>query len=76
MTYGALPILDAEGDIRPLAEIEAELIRLAIAHYDGQMSEVARKLRIGRSTLYRRLKELGLETGNLREISSGGVAAE
>jgi DNA-binding NtrC family response regulator len=73
---GMLPILDAKGDIRPLAEVESELIRLAIAHYDGQMSEVARKLRIGRSTLYRRLKELGLETDELREFSSGGVAAE
>ena len=40
------------------------------------MSEVARKLRIGRSTLYRRLKDLGLETGDAREIPSPGVAAE
>src|SRR5262249_20736893 len=73
---GMLPILDAKGDIRPLAEVESELIRLAIAHYDGQMSEVARRLRIGRSTLYRRLKELGLESDELREFSAGGVAAE
>ncbi len=76
MAYGGLSILDPHGDIRPLAEIESELIRLAIAHYDGQMSEVARKLRIGRSTLYRRLKELGLEAGAVREISADGVAAE
>jgi DNA-binding NtrC family response regulator len=74
--HGALRVLDGNGDIRPLAEVESELIRLAIAHYDGQMSEVARKLRIGRSTLYRRLKELGLEGGDLREIPSRGVAAE
>jgi DNA-binding NtrC family response regulator len=73
---GALPVLDAKGDVRPLAEIESELIRLAIAHYDGQMSEVARKLRIGRSTLYRRLKDLGLEAGDAREISPNDVAAE
>ena len=48
------------GDVRPLEEIEAEAIRFAIAHYRGQMSEVARRLRIGRSTLYRKLDELGL----------------
>ena len=30
--------------------------------YDGHMSEVARRLGIGRSTLYRKLKEFGLET--------------
>jgi DNA-binding NtrC family response regulator len=57
----ALPLLDAVGEVRPLDEIEAELIRFAIAHYRGQMSEVARRLRIGRSTLYRKLESLGLE---------------
>jgi DNA-binding NtrC family response regulator len=37
------------------------MIRVAISRYDGHMSEVARRLGIGRSTLYRKLKELGLE---------------
>ena len=50
------------GDVRPLEEIEAEVIRFAIAHYRGQMSEVARRLQIGRSTLYRKLENLGLAT--------------
>ena len=58
--YGTLPLLDGEGNIRPLDEIEAEVIRLAINHYHGQMSEVARRLQIGRSTLYRKLENLGL----------------
>ena len=53
-------LLDAHGDVRPLEEIEAEVIRFAIAHYRGQMSEVARRLQIGRSTLYRKLENLGL----------------
>jgi DNA-binding NtrC family response regulator len=52
-----------DGNVRPLEELEAEAIRFAIAHYGGRMTEVARRLRIGRSTLYRKLKELGLETG-------------
>ena len=56
----ALALLDAAGQVRPLEEIEAEVIRFAIAHYRGQMSEVARRLRIGRSTLYRKLDEIGL----------------
>jgi DNA-binding NtrC family response regulator len=56
----ALPLLDVEGEVRPLDEIEAELIRYAITHYRGQMSEVARRLQIGRSTLYRKLEALGL----------------
>jgi DNA-binding NtrC family response regulator len=55
---GALSLLDASGDVRPLEEIEAEAIRFAITHYRGQMSEAARRLRIGRSTLYRKLDSL------------------
>jgi DNA-binding NtrC family response regulator len=43
--------------VRPLEELESELIRYAITHYRGQMSEVARRLQIGRSTLYRKLDE-------------------
>jgi DNA-binding NtrC family response regulator len=56
----ALPLVDASGQVRPLEELEADVIRFAIARYRGQMSEVARRLRIGRSTLYRKLDDLGL----------------
>ena len=49
------------GHMRRLEDIEAQIIRMAIDHYDGHMSEVARRLGIGRSTLYRKLKEFGLE---------------
>lgn len=51
-----------DGHLRPLEEIEADVIRLAIGHYRGRMSEVARRLGIGRSTLYRKLSDLGIET--------------
>jgi DNA-binding NtrC family response regulator len=57
-----LSLTDAAGHARPLEEIEAEVIRAAIARYRGQMSEVARRLRIGRSTLYRKLDEIGIRT--------------
>jgi DNA-binding NtrC family response regulator len=57
----ALMGVDAAGHMRKLEEIESEIIRMAISRYDGHMSEVARRLGIGRSTLYRKLKELGLE---------------
>jgi DNA-binding NtrC family response regulator len=71
-----LPILDPDGEIRPLDAIESDIIRLAITHYGGQMSEVARKLQIGRSTLYRKLKELGLEDSESQGESAASVAAE
>jgi DNA-binding NtrC family response regulator len=74
-TADALPLLDAEGDVRPLEELEAELIRYAITHYRGQMSEVARRLKIGRSTLYRKLESLGLD-GEQAETDTEAVAAE
>ena len=49
-----------DGNLRPLEEIEADVIRLAIGHYRGRMTEVARRLGIGRSTLYRKLSDLGI----------------
>ncbi|MVT51699.1 response regulator [Bradyrhizobium yuanmingense] len=57
---GTLSMLTATGDVRPLEAMENEIIRFAISHYRGQMSEVARRLKIGRSTLYRKLDEAGV----------------
>jgi DNA-binding NtrC family response regulator len=54
-------ILDERGHLRTLEEIERDLIQLAIEIYAGHMSEVARRLGIGRSTLYRKVREQGLE---------------
>ncbi len=53
--------VDPAGHMRKLEEMEAEMIRMAIARYQGHMSEVARRLGIGRSTLYRKLKDFGLD---------------
>lgn len=60
----ARPAVDAvsvDGEVRPIAEIEEELIRFALSFYHGQMSEVARRLGIGRSTLYRKLKDYAID---------------
>ena len=70
----ALAFLGPDGHVRPLEEIEAEAIRTAIARYHGRMTEVARRLKIGRSTLYRKLKDLGLETE--ADAAVADVAAE
>ena len=50
-----------DGNLRSLDDIEADVIRLAIGHYRGRMTEVARRLGIGRSTLYRKLGDLGID---------------
>jgi DNA-binding NtrC family response regulator len=64
---GTLAMLTSAGEVRPLEEMEAEIIRFAISHYRGQMSEVARRLKIGRSTLYRKLDEAAAD-----DSSAGG----
>ena len=54
-------VLDDRGHLRKLEDIEHDLIELAIQLYSGHMSEVARRLGIGRSTLYRKVREQGIE---------------
>ncbi|MFL6690805.1 MAG: sigma-54-dependent transcriptional regulator [Alphaproteobacteria bacterium] len=71
----AMSATDIAGHMRKLEEIETEMIRMAISRYEGHMSEVARRLGIGRSTLYRKLKELGLEQA-MSEEQAGEQAEE
>jgi len=59
-------IIDDKGHLRTLEDIERDLIQHAIEVYAGHMSEIARRLGIGRSTLYRKVREQGLE-GVLRD---------
>jgi len=60
-TDAPVRILDERGHLRKLEDIERDLIQLAIELYSGHMSEVARRLGIGRSTLYRKVREQGLD---------------
>lgn len=70
-------LTDAEGRPRPLAEVEADAVRLAVRFCRGNLSEAARRLGIGRSTLYRKLSALpeargrGLDGG----LAGGGGGA-
>lgn len=57
-----LTLYRPDGHVRSMEDLEADIIRLAIGHYRGRMTEVARRLGIGRSTLYRKLGELGIDT--------------
>lgn len=50
------PFFDDAGHVRPLADIEAAAMEAALNRYEGSMSEAARRLAIGRSTLYRRVR--------------------
>jgi DNA-binding NtrC family response regulator len=77
LTSGQLAGLGIDGHMKRLAEIEKQAIQLAIRKYDGRMSEVARRLGIGRSTLYRKMAEYKLRddngsNGSDSDIDSGG----
>ncbi|MCP8938854.1 sigma-54 dependent transcriptional regulator [Alsobacter sp. SYSU M60028] len=56
----SLRLLGEDGHVRSLAALEEEAIRFALQHYRSHMTEMARRLGIGRSTLYRKMKDLGL----------------
>ncbi|WOJ91377.1 sigma-54 dependent transcriptional regulator [Methylocapsa polymorpha] len=70
-----MALLDEGGDLRRLDQIEADVIRFALGHYRGRMSAAARKLGIGRSTLYRKMKDYGLGTAAEENAGSDGAAA-
>ncbi|HHY49436.1 MAG TPA: sigma-54-dependent Fis family transcriptional regulator [Alphaproteobacteria bacterium] len=61
--------LAESGEVAALADVERSLIEFALRHYGGRMSRVARALGIGRSTLYRKLREYGLEEGLDRDAA-------
>nr|CBI78213.1 Sigma 54 activator homolog [Bartonella rochalimae ATCC BAA-1498] len=51
-------LFNVDGHVRTFSEMECDIIKKAVAHYKGRMSEIARRLQIGRSTLYRKIEEL------------------
>lgn len=72
---GLLPVLKADGQLKALSRLEKEIIQIAIKKYNGRMSEVARRLGIGRSTLYRKIADYNLDkrTG---DVIGGGDDSE
>ena len=62
----AVHLLDREGHLRSLEDVERDLIQFAIENYSGHMSEIARRLGIGRSTLYRKVREHALDVDDVR----------
>lgn len=49
-------IVDQDGELRPFAAIEVDIIQSAMTICGGDTSKVARLLHIGRATLYRKLR--------------------
>jgi DNA-binding NtrC family response regulator len=57
----ALRLINDTGEMSTLADLETQAIRFALLDYQGHRSAISRHPEIGRSTLYRKLKELGLD---------------
>ncbi|GAA0359051.1 sigma-54 dependent transcriptional regulator [Bowmanella denitrificans] len=47
--------------LRPLEEVEAELVEAALLHYKGHISKAAQALGISRMALYRRMEKFALD---------------
>lgn len=60
MPIKSVPVIHSDGVFASLAEIEAGAIEIALRHTSSR-SEAAEVLGLGRSTLYRKLVEFGLE---------------
>jgi len=56
----ATPSVAPDGGVVSLEEMEKHTIRAALEEYGGNLSDAARHLGIGRSTLYRKLEQYGL----------------
>jgi transcriptional regulator of acetoin/glycerol metabolism len=55
-----IAIHNKDGEIRTLEDARSDVIRAALINYKGSSYRIAHKLGIGRSTLYRMIKDLGL----------------
>jgi DNA-binding NtrC family response regulator len=71
-------LLDEMGGHRQLVEIEADAIRFALSRHRGHISAAARSLGIGRSTLYRKMKDFGLseKTVHTGNADTGGTCLD
>lgn len=56
MEHKTIRLTNRDGSLRPFETIVDDIINLAIIHCGGQKSAAAKGLRIGRSTLYKKLE--------------------
>lgn len=56
-----MALLNEKGEVRRMRDLEEDAIYFALQRYQGRISEVARKLGIGRSTLYRKISDFNIQ---------------
>ncbi|MDX1949642.1 MAG: sigma-54 dependent transcriptional regulator [Rickettsiales bacterium] len=60
---------NGSGKFKSMIEYEKDIIEQVLHFYNNNISKVSKVLGIGRSTLYRKMKEYGLDEGIIEEIS-------
>lgn len=61
--YAMAPLLDQNGQLRTLKALERDALLFAYEHKNARVGQIAKALKLGRTTLYRKLLELGLVSG-------------
>ena len=61
--YAMAPLLDRNGKLRSLKAVEQDALLFAYDHKNARVGQIAKALKLGRTTLYRKLLELGLVNG-------------
>jgi hypothetical protein len=61
---GAIDLFDDEGKCKNLERLEVEILRKLLECFDNNLSEVSKQLKVGRSTIYRKLKMYELNEKN------------
>lgn len=61
--------LSQSGEVQPLYMMERDLIAFALEFHNGRMTKIAKSLGIGRSTLYRKMKEYGLDQDGDKQVA-------
>lgn len=70
-----ISLQNSDGSFKTLAALEAEILQHALSHFGGHMSQVSRQLGIGRSTLYRKVSEYGLDAHGTAQHSNSDAAS-
>lgn len=71
--YAMVPLLDQNGQLRTLKALEQDALLFAFRHKNARVGQIAKALKMGRTTLYRKLLELGIVgKSEVRDAEQGG----
>lgn len=66
LPFPGKPGMGIEGPVRTINELESEAIEKAIHEFNGNLTEAAKALGIGRATLYRKVKQYNIDPAAAR----------